>query len=114
MSRRAARGTDYLLHSMTDFNVVVSVLSMFILLTKVTLYVMHWFVPVLSLIIHAALIALYSISIYNQSSPDMSDPQHPSPGMPWYLSKGCGYATPSNYGFCMQARASFGVSIVLL
>ena len=99
---------------MTDYNVVVSVLSMFILLTKVTLYVMHWFIPFLSVLVHGALIALYAVAIRNQSAPDMSDPEKPSPGLPWYLSKGCGYATPKNYSYCMQARASFGVSIVLL
>lgn len=87
---------------------------MFILLTKVTVYVMHWFIPLLSVIVHAGLITVYAVSLRNQSAPDMSDPKHPSPGLPWYLSKGCSYATPGNYGYCMQARASFGVTIALL
>lgn len=101
-------------NSTTDFNVVVSVLSTFLLLTKVVVYVMHGFMPFLSILVHGALIAVYAVSVRNQSAPDMSDPKRPSPGLPWYLSKGCGYATQGNYSYCMQARASFAMAIVLL
>lgn len=100
--------------SMTNFNVVISVLSMFILLVKTTMFVMHIFIPLLSLLVHGLLIALYAVSVRNQSAPDMSDPQHPSPGLPWYLSKGCSGAKPENKGYCMQARASFAVACVML
>lgn len=99
---------------MTEFNVVISILSMFLLLAKSAMFIMHIFIPGLSVFVHALLVALYSVSIYNQSRPDMSDINHPSPGMPWYLSKGCDYATSGNHGYCMQARASFGVTIVML
>lgn len=99
---------------MTEFNVVISILSMFILLAKSAMFIMHIFIPALSVLVHALLVALYSVSIYNQSRPDMSDINHPSPGMPWYLSKGCSYATPGNKGYCLQARASFAVTIVML
>lgn len=99
---------------MTTFNVVVSVLSMFILLCKTVMFVMHIFIPLVSLLVHALLVALYAVSIRNQAAPDMSDPEKPSPGLPWYLSKGCSYATSENHGYCMQARASFGVTCVML
>ena len=99
---------------MTTFNVVVSVLSMFILLIKTTMFVMHIFIPLISLFVHGLLIALYAVSIRNQSAPDMSDLKHPSPGLPWYLSKGCSGAKEANKGFCMQARASFAVACVML
>ncbi|KAF2173113.1 hypothetical protein M409DRAFT_17062 [Zasmidium cellare ATCC 36951] len=98
---------------MTTFNVVISVLSMFILLVKSIMFVLHIFIPALSVFVHALLVALYAVSIYNQSRPDMSDPDHPSPGLPWYLSKGCSYAEPGNHGYCLQARASFAVVIVM-
>lgn len=100
-------------HYMTEFNVVISVLSMFILLVKSAMFILHIFLPALSVFVHALLVALYCVSIYNQSSHDLSDPAHPSPGLPWYLSKGCGYAESGNYSFCMQARASFAVVIVM-
>jgi len=99
---------------MTNFNVVISVLSMFILLVKTTMFVMHVFIPLLSLFVHGLLIALYAVSVRNQSAADMSDMQHPSPGLPWYLSKGCKDAKPENKGYCLQARGSFAVACVML
>lgn len=99
---------------MTTFNVVIAILSMFILLVKSAMFTMHVWIPALSVFAHALLVALYSVSIYNQSRPDHSDPERSSLSMPWYLSKGCSYAEPGNHGYCMQARASFGVSIVML
>lgn len=99
---------------MTIYNVVISVLSMFILLLKSIMFVLHTWVPALSAVVHAALVILYAVSIRNQSAADMSDPAKPSPGLPWYLSKGCGYATPGNHGYCMQARASYAVTIVMM
>lgn len=101
-------------HYMTTFNVVISLLSMFILLVKASMYVLHCFIPALSVFVHALLVALYCVSIYNQSRPDMTDLEKPSPGLPWYISKGCSYATPGNHGYCMQARATFAVVIVMM
>nr|OQO28280.1 hypothetical protein B0A51_03899 [Rachicladosporium sp. CCFEE 5018] len=99
---------------MTTWNVIISVLSMFILLVKSVMWVMHIFIPLVSLVVHGTLIALYAIAIRNQSAPDLLDPDHPAKGLPWYLSKGCSYATQANKGYCMQARASFGVTCVML
>ncbi|KAM3419446.1 hypothetical protein BST61_g5372 [Cercospora zeina] len=99
---------------MTEFNVVISLLSMFILLVKCAMFIMNIFIPALSAFAHALLVALYAVSIYNQSAADMSDPEHPSPGMPWYLSKGCKYANPGNHSYCMQAQASFAMVIIML
>lgn len=97
-----------------QYNVVISVLSMFILLAKSTLYVLHGFLPIIGLLVSVAEIAIYAVSIHRQSGPDMTDPRHPSPGLPWYLSKGCSYATPGNWGYCMQARAIFGVMCAMV
>ena len=101
---------------MTQFNVVISVLSMFLLLVKTTMFVMNVFLPLFSVVVHLVLIALYAVAIRNQSTPDLSnkDVPHLSKNMPWYLSKGCSYASEKNHGYCMQARASFAVTCVLL
>ena len=101
---------------MTQFNVIISVLSVFILLVKSTMFVLHTWLPILSIIIHMILIALFAVSIRNQATPDLSnkDVPHLSSNMPWYLSKGCSYATDKNQHYCMQARASFGISCALL
>lgn len=101
-------------YSLVQFNIVIAVLSMFILLAKSTMYVLHVWIPLLSVPVHILEVALYAVSVSNQSTPDMSDPDHPSPGLPWYLSKGCKYAESGNYGFCMQARGAFGVTCVMV
>ena len=101
---------------MTQFNVVVSVLSMFILLVKSTMYVLHAFLPVLSVFVHSLLIALYAVAVRNQATPDLSDTKVKflQQSLPWYLSKGCSYASDENYHYCMQARASFAITCVML
>ena len=101
-------------HSLVQFNIAIAVLSMFILLAKSTMFVLHTWIPLLSVLVHAAEVALYAVSLENQSTPDMSDPEHSSPGLPWFLSKGCSYADKSNYGFCMQARGVFAVTCVMM
>ncbi|MCJ1376159.1 hypothetical protein MMC20_007399 [Loxospora ochrophaea] len=97
----------------TNWNVVIAVLSMFFLLVKSVMFVMHTFPPILSFVVHATLIALYAVSIHGQAAPDMSDPQHPSK-VPWYLRKSCGPPVSTNLkGYCMQAKGSFGVTCCL-
>ncbi|KAI9753968.1 MAG: hypothetical protein M4579_004928 [Chaenotheca gracillima] len=99
---------------LTNFNVVISVLSMFILLVKVVLYVMHIWFPILSLVIHIIITALYVVSIYGQAGPDNSDPSHPSP-MPWYLTKSCDLSKdPKNVHYCQMAKGTFAVTVVML
>ncbi|KAI7073302.1 hypothetical protein KC352_g42307, partial [Hortaea werneckii] len=78
------------------------------------MFVLHCWIPILSVVIHLGLLGLYAASLKFQSTPDMSDPAHPSPGLPWYLSKGCSYATKGNHGYCMQARAVFAMTCVMV
>lgn len=97
-----------------QYNIVISVLSMFLLLVKSVMYTMHAWVPLLSICVHILEIILYAIALRNQSAPDLSDSEHPNHGLPWMMSKGCKYAEPGNYGFCMQARASYGITIIMM
>ena len=101
---------------MTEWNVVISVLSMFVLLVKSSMFVLHGFLPILSAFVHALLLSLYAVAVRNQSSPDVSDKTvvNLQKNLPWYLSKGCSFASPKNHNYCMQARASFGVTCTLL
>jgi len=97
----------------TDFNVVIVVLSMFILLAKTVMYIVHFFPPFFSVIVHACLATLYAVSISQQAGPDYLDPKHPSKH-PWYLTRGCGDPVrPELQGYCKQAKASFGITIVM-
>lgn len=99
----------------TNYNVAISVLSVFILLCKVIMFITSVFHPLLSLVVHVALVILYAVSIHNQAGPDMSDPAHPQPGAPWYITKKCGPpVTPDLIGYCKQAKAAFAVTILMV
>lgn len=87
---------------------------MFILLVKVVLFIMHMWIPLVSLIINVIVIALWCVSIYGQAGPDYSDPEHPS-SVAWYIAKSCSYAEPSgNKRNCEMAKGAFASSIFML
>jgi hypothetical protein len=101
--------------SITNFNLVISVFSMFLMLAKSAMYMLHVFPPLLSVLAHAAVVALYSVSIAYQAGSDMSDPKRPQPGAPWYISKSCSVAhNKSLVGYCQQAKAAFACTVVIL
>lgn len=88
---------------------------MFILLVKVVMFIVHVFPPWLSIVVHALLCALYAVSIRYQAGSDMTDPEHPQPGAPWYITKSCSVAAhPSNVHYCKQAKAAFACTCVAL
>jgi hypothetical protein len=88
---------------------------MFLMLTKGTMYILHVFPPVLSVLVHAALIVLYTISVYYQGSPDKTDPEHPSNGPVWYITKSCSVTKNKNLiGYCKQAKATFALACAML
>jgi hypothetical protein len=69
----------------------------------------------LSALVHGILIALYAVSIDYQAASDMSDPQHPQPGPPWYITKSCSVAyDKNNIQYCKQAKAAFGSTCTIL
>lgn len=101
--------------SITNFNLVISVFSMFLMLVKTAMYMLHVFPPLLSVLCHAALVALYAVSTVYQAGSDMSDPKRPQPGPPWYISKPCSVAHDQKLvGYCQQAKASFACTIAIL
>ena len=102
-------------NSVTYYNVIIAVLSVFLLLTKGIMFITHVFDPIVSAFLHAALIALYAVSIRNQTASDMSDLAHPQHGAPWYITKSCGApVNPKLKGYCTQAKAALAVTILLL
>ncbi len=102
-------------NSITGFNVVISVLAMFIMIVKGIMFIMRLFRPFVSFLVHGLLLGLFAYSVYAQSSPDLSDPQHPQSGAPWYITKSCSVVhRQSNYGYCQQAKASFAVTVILM
>ena len=78
------------------------------------MYICGVFHPLISIFFHSALTILYAVSIHNQAGPDMSDPAHPQPGAPWYITKSCGPPVSENLiGYCKQAKAAFAVTILM-
>ncbi|KAI5210587.1 hypothetical protein E4T39_00102 [Aureobasidium subglaciale] len=99
----------------TDYNVVISVLSMFIMLIKPVLFFMRALIPIFSALVHLLLVVLYAYSAYGQSASDMTDKDHLQKDAPWYITKSCNVASDKkNIGFCKQAKASFAVTLCLL
>ncbi|PSK51613.1 hypothetical protein B9Z65_2880 [Elsinoe australis] len=101
--------------TITTFNLVISILSTFLLLVKSVMFVMKTWVPLLSLIMHMILTGLYIFSTYAQLSSDKSDPTRIQDGPPWYITKSCDVVHDrSNYGYCRQAKASLAVAVVMM
>ncbi|MCJ1272380.1 hypothetical protein MMC21_000166 [Puttea exsequens] len=99
----------------TTFNVVIAVLSVFILLCKGVMWVTSVFHPLISLCVHSGLVAVWAVSIHNQAASDMSDPAHTQHGAPWYITKSCGPpVAPSLIGYCKQAKAAFAVTVLFV
>ena len=79
------------------------------------MFLLNVFYPPLSILIHSVLIALYCVSAAYQGGKDMSDPEFPQPGPPWYITKDCNVAKdPGNIGYCQQAKSGFACTIVLM
>ncbi|CAL5874578.1 uncharacterized protein PFLUO_LOCUS8875 [Penicillium psychrofluorescens] len=100
---------------LTNYNLVIGVLSTFMLIVKFPVHLMRLFYPPLAAFIHCSLIILYVVSARFQAGSDMSDPKHPQPGPPWYITKSCSVAAhKSDIGYCEQAKSLFGVTFVII
>ena len=92
----------------------ISVISLFVLLTKMVGFIMRLWYPIISLLMSLALVVLYTVSVYGQAGPDYADSRYPSPS-PWYIRLSCDVAKP--YGAtkdCMMAKGTFAVTIYML
>jgi hypothetical protein len=88
---------------------------MFFYLIKSTMWLLKVFVPLISLVLHTALLCLWAYGLHIQTSPDTIDPQRMNKGAPWYLTKSCNIVEDKNIrAYCMQAKASFAVTIIMM
>lgn len=101
---------------LTNFNVAISVLSLFVLVAKLIGFIMRVWTPIVGLIFSTAMTALYTVSVYGQMGPDYYDPLRPSP-IAWYIRYGCWPAE----GFqndavrsCQLAKGTFAVTVIQL
>ncbi|PKS08209.1 hypothetical protein jhhlp_001056 [Lomentospora prolificans] len=100
--------------SLTDFNVAISVIALFLLLTKLIAFIMKVWYPLLAVFINVAAVALWTTSVYGQIGPDFADPRYPSP-VAWYIRMGCDIAKPYNaVRLCMIAKGTLAVTVYML
>lgn len=101
--------------SITNYNLVIAVLSMFFMLIKGIMYMLHVLPPIVSVVLHLVLIILYAVAVSIQASSDTSDPRHPQNGPAWYITKSCSVAhNRNNIGYCQQAKATFACFVAML
>lgn len=99
---------------LTDFNVAISVVSLFFLIVKLVAFIMKVFFPIIAILLNISLVTLYAVSVYGQVGPDYTDERYPSPAA-WYFRFGCDMAKPYGaYSSCQIAQASLGVTLVML
>lgn len=108
---KKARLTD---SRLTDFNVAISVISLFFLLAKLIMFIMKVWFPIIALFVNIGIATLYTVSCYGQIGPDYADERYPSPAA-WYFRYGCDMAKPYGvYKSCQIAQASLGVTFYML
>ncbi|KAF2856503.1 hypothetical protein T440DRAFT_920 [Plenodomus tracheiphilus IPT5] len=99
----------------TQYHLIIGVVCMFFWLVKGTLWLLHVFYPIVSLLLHIGLMSLWAYGIHIQTSPDTIDPTRVNKGAPWYIKKNCNIVDDKNVrSYCMQAKSSFAVSIIML
>lgn len=99
---------------LTNFNVAISIVSLFFLLAKLIAFIMKIYYPVFAIFVNTSLAALYVVSVYGQVGPDYADSRYPAPAA-WYFRKGCDLARPyGKYKSCQIAQASLGVTLLML
>lgn len=99
---------------LTDFNVAISVISLFFLLAKLIMFIMKVWFPIVAVFVNVAITALYAVSCYGQIGPDYADSRYPSPTA-WYFRQGCDLAKPYGvYRSCQIAQSSLGMTFYML
>jgi hypothetical protein len=79
------------------------------------MWLLKVFLPILSFLLHTALLCLWSYGLYMQTAPDTIDPAHQNKGAPWYITKSCNIVDDKiNRAYCMQAKSSFAVTIIMM
>ncbi|EHA54324.1 hypothetical protein MGG_01229 [Pyricularia oryzae 70-15] len=99
---------------LTEFNVAISVMSLFFLLAKMIGFIMKIYFPVIAVGCNIVMTAVYAVSVYGQAGPDYLDPRYPSP-TPWYLRRSCDVAEGYGAGkTCMIIQGTFAATVVML
>jgi hypothetical protein len=99
---------------LTNFNVAISILALFILLAKMIATIMKVYYPIFGTLVGLCMTALFTVSVYGQAGPDYADSRYPSP-VAWYIRYGCDIAAPYNAAkSCQMAKGTFAVTVYML
>jgi hypothetical protein len=100
--------------TLTNFNVAISIVSLFVLLGKLIMVIMKVYFPILALVLGLCQTALYAVSVYGQMGPDYLDPDHPS-RIAWYIKQSCSVVDGLKLGkHCAMAKGTFAVTVFML
>jgi hypothetical protein len=98
----------------TNFNVAISVVTLFFMLAKLIAFIMKVWYPIVATFVSGSLTALWAVSVYGQMGPDYADERYPSP-VAWYIRMSCDVAEPFNaVKICKIAKASFAVTVYMM
>lgn len=101
--------------STTNWNLVISILSVFILITKLPLHILKLLYPCVHAVVQTGLVIIYCASAAWQAGSDTTDPKYPQSGPPWYITKSCSVAhDKGNLSYCKQAKALFAFTILIM
>ncbi|KAH7027777.1 uncharacterized protein B0I36DRAFT_143295 [Microdochium trichocladiopsis] len=99
---------------LTNFNVAISVISLFVLIVKLVAFIMNVWFPIICTVFYVVLSALYATSVYGQAGPDNLDPDFPS-SVAWYIAKPCTVAAnQSIQSSCRVAKGTFATTVFML
>ncbi|KAF7535821.1 hypothetical protein G7054_g5061 [Neopestalotiopsis clavispora] len=99
--------------SLTNSNLAVALLAAAICLARIALLFFDFGGLTLQIMYDVVMSGMWMYSVVAQSSPDFTDPTHPSP-RPWYLERGCGGLQDKYYKACVVTVTSFAFSIISL
>lgn len=99
--------------SLTNSNLAVALLAAAICLARIALLFLDFGGLTLQIMYDVVMSGMWMYSVVAQSSPDFTDPTHPSP-RPWYLERGCGGLQDKYYKACVVTVTSFAFSIISL
>ena len=89
----------------------MAILAAAICLARIALLFFEYGGPALQVMYDLVMAGTWIYSVAAQSSPDFTDPTHPSP-RPWYLERGCGGMQDHYYKACVVAKTSFAFSVL--
>lgn len=97
--------------SLTNSNLAIALLAVAICLARMALLFFDFGGFSLPIMYDIVMSGMWIYSVAAQSSPDFTDPIHPSP-RPWYLERGCGGLHDQYYKACVVTKTSFAFSIL--